>query len=129
MKRPGVPDGALNIPNLLSVRASGLAPPCLARSRLTSWALENLSQCHTRAVERTSHSASITAMDLDREEARYLLLGAGDGTLYIHDIQMPSSRSRPQARTNLTKPTQHSLQRNGAAPALYSMLRRERALS
>ena len=86
MKRPGVPDGALNIPNLLSVRASGLAPPCLAQSRLTSWALESLSQCHTRAVERTSHSASITAMDLDREEARYLVLGAGDGTLYIHDI-------------------------------------------
>ena len=66
MKRPGVPDGALNIPNLLSVRASGLAPPCLSQSRLTSWALENLSQCHTRAVERTSHSASITTMDLDR---------------------------------------------------------------
>ena len=78
--------GSLNIPKLLFLRSSGLTSQTLAKCQLSSWTLGRLSQCHSRAVKHTTHSSSITTMDLDREEARYLLLGAGDGTLYIHDI-------------------------------------------
>lgn len=77
---------SLNIPKLLFLRSSGLTSPTLAKCQISSWTLGRLSQCHSRAVKHTTHSSSITAMDLDREEARYLLLGAGDGTIYIHDI-------------------------------------------
>ena len=63
-----------------------MTSPTLAKCQLSSWTLGRLSQCHSRAVKHTTHSSSINTMDLDREEARYLLLGAGDGTLYIHDI-------------------------------------------
>jgi len=83
----------LNIPKLLFLRSSGLTSPTTTKCHLSSWALGRLSQCHSRAVEHTTHSSSITAMDLDREEARYLVLGAGDGTLYIHDILNRSAES------------------------------------
>jgi len=84
---------SLNIPKLLFLQSSGLTSPTNTKCQLSSWALGRLSQCHRRTVQHTTHSSSITAMDLDREEARYLVLGAGDGTLYIHDILQRTAES------------------------------------
>ena len=39
-----------------------------------------------REVDCAVHSAGVTSVDIDRDEGRYLLVGGGDGTVYIHDL-------------------------------------------
>jgi hypothetical protein len=50
-----------------------------------------ISSCKT--VNATVHSAAITDMAIDDDECRYLLAGAYDGTLYIHDLGEPWGKS------------------------------------
>ena len=78
--------GRVPLPRALHLRSAGLATPATTQSSLASWALARLAPCSSRAAAATRHSAALAAADLDREECRYLAVGAGDGSLYIHDV-------------------------------------------
>jgi WD40 repeat protein len=53
-----------------------------------------------------NHSASVTSLDLEEQDGRYLLAGCSDGSLYIHDLA--NFRNEPRTSSRLVghiKPT------------------------
>jgi DNA excision repair protein ERCC-8 len=44
------------------------------------------------------HSAAVTALDLEEQEGRYLLVGCSDGGLYIHDLSNFAGVPRTSSR-------------------------------
>eukprot|EP00092_Neocalanus_flemingeri_P002128 GFUD01002268.1.p1 GENE.GFUD01002268.1~~GFUD01002268.1.p1 ORF type:complete len:403 (+),score=84.44 GFUD01002268.1:59-1267(+) len=89
------------IPQLLHQQGAGLLSPDYSRQQFTSWAASKLALSKVRDVDTSCHSAGVTCLDIEQEEGRYLLTGAGDGTIYIHDIQSnPSDLALHIGRSN-----------------------------
>jgi len=76
-----------SLPVLLAGRSSGLVTPDCSVQQLTGWALSQLSVSRHNSLDISHHSAPITCLALDPEDAQYLAAGAGDGTLYVHDVR------------------------------------------
>ena len=75
-----------SIPKLLQLQACGLIKPSKVESKLTTWSNNKFNISSHRSLDNLCHTSSISSLDLDKEEGKYLLAGAGDGTLYIHDV-------------------------------------------
>jgi len=89
------------IPQLLYQQSSGLLRPEFTRQQFNSWATSKLALSKLRDVDTKFHSAGVTTLAIDQDEGRYILAGAGDGTVYIHDIQSnPSDLALHIGRSN-----------------------------
>ena len=75
------------VPVLLAGRSSGLVRPDYTGQQLTGWALSRLCLSSHNSLDISHHSAPLTCLHLDPEEGRYLAAGAGDGSLYVHDVR------------------------------------------
>jgi len=72
---------------VLAGRSSGLYTHQQSAQQLTAWALQRLSLSSHNSLDISHHSAPLTSIHLDPEEGRYLAAGAGDGSLYVHDVR------------------------------------------
>ena len=79
-----------SVPGLLAGRSAGLVTPGYTGQQLTGWAVGRLSLSSHNSLDISQHSSHLTSLDLDPEEGRYLAVGAGDGTLYVHDVRSGS---------------------------------------
>ena len=87
-----------NIPELLAARRLGLVDQTVVRQNLSTALQDNLKLSALTEVDTRALSHGLACMDLDAEEGRYLLSGALDGSLYVHDTSAVSY-------THLTLPT------------------------
>lgn len=73
-------------PRLFQFQSLGLMTPRQTQKSLNDWIFGRLNVSSEQNVNNRVHSSSLTCMDLDKEEARYLVVGGSDGSIYIHDI-------------------------------------------
>ena len=79
-----------SIPELLASRCLG-RDQVVVRQDLSTALHDNLRLSNLTEVDTCSLSHGLACMDLDLEESRYLLSGALDGSLYVHDTSVPGS--------------------------------------
>lgn len=60
-------------------------PGAVNRDRLRTLEFSNAK------VIRSVHTGGVAALDLETGEQRYLLAGAGDGSIAVYDTQVPTS--------------------------------------
>ena len=82
--------GVSSVPGLLAGRSGGLVTPSYTGQQLTAWAVARLGLSSHNSLDISQHSSHLTSLALDPEEGRYLAVGAGDGTLYVHDVRSGS---------------------------------------
>ena len=82
--------GLTSLPGLLAGRSTGLVTPGHTGQQLTAWAVGRLGLSSHNRLDISHHSSHLTSLALDPEEERYLAAGAGDGTLYVHDVRSGS---------------------------------------
>ena len=82
--------GLTSVPGLLAGRSIGLVTPGYSGQQLTAWAVGRLGLISDNRLDISQHSSHLTSLALDPEEERYLAAGAGDGTLYVHDVRSGS---------------------------------------
>ena len=80
-----------NIPELLAARRLGHIDQTVVRQNLSTALQDNLKLSALTEVDTRALSHGLACMDLDAEEGRYLLSGALDGSLYVHDTSVPGS--------------------------------------
>jgi len=79
-----------SIPELLASRCLG-RDQVVVRQDLSTALHDNLRLSNLTEVDTCALSHGLACMDLDLEESRYLLSGALDGSLYVHDTSVPGS--------------------------------------
>ena len=80
-----------SIPELLAARCLGHIDQTVVRQNLSTALQDNLKLSALTEVDTRALSHGLACMDLDAEEGRYLLSGALDGSLYVHDTSVPGS--------------------------------------
>ena len=80
-----------NIPELLAARQLGHVDQTVVRQNLSTALQDNLKLSALTEVDTRALSHGLACMDLDAEEGRYLLSGALDGSLYVHDTSVSGS--------------------------------------
>lgn len=82
--------------DVFRARESGFFSSANYRHHLIDHRLKSLTLSSFRTIDVSVHSSGITDLDIDTCEFRYVLAGAANGTLYIHDLWDTRSMGRPK---------------------------------
>ena len=96
---------------MIRAREQGALRGVAFKSRVEDAQVRNIDVSSVKDVVGDRHDASVTDLDFDGCEQRYLLCGSSDGSLYIHDTAnhsgIPKSCSKLVAKVAKTAPHAH----------------------